>query len=54
MILAGILDGFNPCAFTTLLLWSGFLLNRFGAEIDSVHYSLQWSNLYGRFSYSPT
>lgn len=35
MILAGILDGFNPCAFTTLLLWSGFLLNRFGSEIDS-------------------
>jgi len=35
MILAGILDGFNPCAFTTLLLWSGFLLNRFGIQVGS-------------------
>lgn len=34
MILAGIMDGFNPCSFTTLLLWSGFLLNRFGRELD--------------------
>lgn len=34
MLLAGILDGFNPCAFSTLLLWVGFLLNRFGTEID--------------------
>ncbi|PLR83699.1 cytochrome c biogenesis CcdA family protein [Bacillus sp. V33-4] len=35
MFLAGILDGFNPCAFSTLLLWSGFLLNRFGQEVGS-------------------
>lgn len=35
MLLAGILDGFNPCAFSTLLLWTGFLLNRFGKEIDN-------------------
>lgn len=35
MLLAGILDGFNPCAFSTLLLWTGFLLNRFGTEIDN-------------------
>ncbi|WP_394237593.1 cytochrome c biogenesis CcdA family protein [Niallia oryzisoli] len=35
MLLAGILDGFNPCAFSTLLLWTGFLLNRFGSEIDN-------------------
>lgn len=34
MLIAGILDGFNPCAFSTLLLWTGFLLNRFGSEID--------------------
>ncbi|GGM29585.1 hypothetical protein GCM10011351_14610 [Paraliobacillus quinghaiensis] len=34
IFLAGILDGFNPCAFSTLLLWSGFLLHRFGAGID--------------------
>lgn len=34
MFLAGTLDGFNPCAFNTLLLWSGFLLNRFGTVID--------------------
>lgn len=35
MFLAGILDGFNPCAFSTLLLWTGFLLNRFGTEINN-------------------
>lgn len=35
IVLAGILDGFNPCAFATLLLWSGFLLNRFGSHIGS-------------------
>jgi cytochrome c-type biogenesis protein len=35
MVVAGILDGFNPCAFTTLLLWSGFFLNRFGAEVNN-------------------
>lgn len=35
MVIAGILDGFNPCAFSTLLLWSGFLLNRFGSEIGN-------------------
>ena len=35
MFLAGVLDGFNPCAFSTLLLWSGFLLNRFGNEIEN-------------------
>jgi cytochrome c biogenesis protein CcdA len=34
IFLAGILDGFNPCAFSTLLLWSSFLLHRFGAGID--------------------
>ncbi|XJZ28054.1 cytochrome c biogenesis CcdA family protein [Bacillota bacterium Lsc_1132] len=35
MLVAGILDGFNPCAFSTLLLWVGFLLNRFGTEIEN-------------------
>ncbi len=35
MLVAGILDGFNPCAFSTLLLWVGYLLNRFGAEIEN-------------------
>lgn len=34
MFLAGTLDGFNPCAFSTLLLWSGFLLSRFGKAMD--------------------
>lgn len=34
MFLAGVLDGFNPCAFSTLLLWSGFLINRFGTSLD--------------------
>ena len=34
MFLAGILDGFNPCAFSTLLLWSGYLLTKFGKSMD--------------------
>lgn len=35
MLLAGMLDGLNPCAFSTLLIWIGFLLNRFGKQVDS-------------------
>lgn len=34
MFLAGVLDGFNPCAFSTLLIWLGFLINNFGNQID--------------------
>ncbi len=34
MFLAGVLDGFNPCAFSTLLIWMGFLINNFGNQID--------------------
>lgn len=34
MFFAGLLDGFNPCAFSTLLLWSGYLLTKFGKSID--------------------
>lgn len=34
MFLAGVLDGFNPCAFSTLLIWMGFLINDFGNQID--------------------
>jgi len=34
MFLAGILDGFNPCAFSTLLIWIGFLLSNFGKQIN--------------------
>ncbi len=34
MLLAGILDGFNPCAFSTLLLWIGFLLNNFNTQMN--------------------
>ncbi|WP_410511368.1 cytochrome c biogenesis protein CcdA [Paenibacillus sp. BR2-3] len=34
LIFAGVLDGFNPCAFSTLLLWSGFLINRFGTQLS--------------------
>jgi cytochrome c-type biogenesis protein len=48
MVVAGILDGFNPCAFTTLLLWSGFFLNRFGAEVDrSVSLGLMRRRMFG-------
>ncbi|MDP2814016.1 MAG: cytochrome c biogenesis protein CcdA [Erysipelotrichaceae bacterium] len=34
MFLAGVLDGFNPCAFSTLLIWMGFIINNFGNQID--------------------
>lgn len=33
MFFAGMLDGFNPCAFSTLLIWMGFLMNNFVSQI---------------------